>query len=78
LLCGLLIVFVADRNHWGDHPLDKFYWGCRVWFGFCGLGLLAALIAFARAERLWALSGFGFILNVLFLAMSSQGLGPDR
>jgi hypothetical protein len=47
----------------------------RVWFGFCALGLIAAVIAVLRAERLWPITVLGFLLNLPLLGLSSMFLG---
>ena len=60
---------------WDGHPMDGVMWGFRVWFGFCALGLLSALIAIVRSERMWGVTLVGFLLNVPLLGLSSLFLG---
>ena len=56
---------------WDGHPMDGVVWGFRVWFGFCTMGVLAALVALVRKERLWGLTVLGLILNLPALGLSS-------
>jgi hypothetical protein len=48
---------------WDGHPMEGILYGFLTWGGFCFLGLVAASIAWARAERLWGITLAGFILN---------------
>ena len=38
-------------------------WAIGTWIGSCVLGLVAAGIALGRAERLWGITLFGFLVN---------------
>ena len=74
-ICGVMVGLGGRDIIWEGHPMDGVFWGFRVWFGFCVLGLLAALIALVRAERLWGVTALGFILNLPLLGLSSLYLG---
>ena len=75
LICGVVVGLGGRDIIWEGHPMDGAFWGFRVWFGFCVLGLLAALIALVRAERLWGVTALGIILNLPSLGLSSLYLG---
>jgi hypothetical protein len=74
LVCGF-IGGLAIPQWLGEHPMEGPTWGMRVWFGFCALGLIAAVVALIRAERLWPITVLGFVLNVPLLWLSGMFLG---
>jgi len=54
--CGVVAGLFAPHFQWWER-------GFLVWLGFSIVGLLAAVIALVRAERLWGLTLAGLILN---------------
>jgi hypothetical protein len=44
---------------------DALFWGLSVWAGFSAFGLVAAGIAWARAERFWMVRAAGFVLSAI-------------
>jgi hypothetical protein len=67
---GLTIPFLLDQ-----HPMEGPTWGMRVWFCFCGLGLLADLAALIRMERWWGVTAVGFLLNVALVGFTGTFIG---
>jgi hypothetical protein len=66
-LVGFLFGFVVAIN--APH-MQQGVWGFRVWFGFATFGLLAGLNALVRAERWWAITATGLLLNLVVLAVT--------
>jgi hypothetical protein len=74
VLCGFAAGLLIPQ--WlGEHPMEGPVWGMRVWFGFCAIGLLAAVIASIRAERLWPITVIGYLLNLPLLGLTSMYIG---
>ncbi len=54
--CGVVAGLTAPHFQWWER-------GFLVWLGFGVAGLLSAVIAIVRAERLWGLTLAGLVLN---------------
>src|SRR5262249_38077194 len=48
--------------------------GVRVWFAFCTAGVVVAIFAFVRAERLWGVTALGFLLNFFLIVLTGVWL----
>jgi hypothetical protein len=59
-VCGVAAGMSAPHFRW-------FEWGFSVWLGFGVFGLLSAVIALSRAERLWGVTAIGLITNAILV-----------
>lgn len=62
-LGGLVVGTAGQGVLWHGHPAEGLGWGVAVWAMFSVFGLVAATLAWVRAERLWGITAFGIILN---------------
>ena len=50
------------------------HWAIGVWAAFCFLGIASAIISLVRAERLWAMTALGFLLNLPIVGLGGYWL----
>jgi hypothetical protein len=58
----------------GSHPMNQGAAALAVWFGFGPPGVVAAIMAWVRSERLRGMTAAGFVVNAL-LAVGFLTLG---
>ena len=67
ILVGFVFGFVVGIR--APH-MQQGIWGFRVWFGFAAFGFFAGMSVLVRAERWWAITATGLLLNLVVLAVT--------